>query len=224
MSNKMCKRLLVGIAGSSAATQIHDYLFQFRQFFADEVKVIMSHAASEMAQLRTIELFCDDRVFIEFWDRSSSVKTPHIQLTQWAEVFLVIPATANILGKAANGIADDLLSTAVLSYLDPIVFAPAMNPSMWNSKALKRNVKQLQQDGHCIVEPQEGISATTGRWDSGLAMPPAEEIIRHLEHTHLTKLRLEYWEEATRDKALTPMQRRMNVNQTDLLQLNLQEV
>lgn len=118
----------------------------------------------------------------------------------------MIPATADIIGKAANGIADDLLSTAILNYPHPILFVPAMNPSMWANKALKRNLATLREDGHYIVPPEVGVSVTSGDWDQGLG-PTPEVLLQHLQHFHLRHLRDAYWDKATATKPLSPSEK-----------------
>lgn len=209
MTNPMCDRLLIGISGSIHCVHIYDYLALFRASFAGRIRVIMTESATRMIRPETVELFTDDRVFTDTWDRlADATGAPHLQLTRWADLFVVVPATANILGKAAGGIADDLLSTAILSSPRPVVFAPAMNAAMWKSRALQRNLQALRDDGHEIVDPGPGISIASGDSDPGLA-PSPELLLRHLEHIHLTSLQAEYWEEATREKPLTPAQKRL---------------
>lgn len=206
---RLCDKLLVGVTASIHSLQIHSYLMSFRESFAKEIKVIMTPSATRMVEPKTVELYTDDRVFVDPWDRSPSVnRAPHIQLTRWADLFAIVPATADILGKSANGIADDLLSTAILSSHKPVVFAPAMNPDMWNSKAVQRNLLTLKQDGHYIINPQEAVSVTSGEWDRGLT-PDPETVLSHLQHVRMKELRGEYWDEATSTKPLTPAQKRI---------------
>ena len=81
---------------------------------------------------------------------------PHIELAARAEVLCVAPATANLLAKAACGLADDLLSTILLSFAGPMIFAPAMNAEMWRKPAVQRNVAQLVRDGVTIIDPEDG--------------------------------------------------------------------
>ena len=81
---------------------------------------------------------------------------PHIELAEGADLLCVAPATANLLAKAAHGLADDLLSTLLLAFHGPMILAPAMNSFMWEKPAVKRNVEQLRADGFLIVDPEEG--------------------------------------------------------------------
>ncbi len=167
----------------------------------------MTENASKMINTKILELYTDDIVFTDFWDRSPSIdRIPHIQLPRWADLFVILPATADIIGKAANGIADDLLSTAIVAYNGPIVFVPAMNQNMWNSKAVQRNKKLLEEDGHCIVPPSEGgLALGTGERDA--VGPSIQSVLTHLKYVRMKQLRNAYWEDAIKEKPLTPMEK-----------------
>ena len=197
-----CDRLLVGVSGSIHATQITEYLVAMRRQFAKEIKVILTESAARMIQPNTVELLTAAPVVTDIWGNGTD-RSPHIRLTQWAELFVVVPATANILGKAANGIADDLLSTAILASGQPVVFAPAMNPVMWASKAVQRNVDTLRADGHYVVDPVPARSLTTGKLDLGLTSTP-RTLLPHLWHVHMRRLKAQYWTTATAEHARTP--------------------
>jgi phosphopantothenoylcysteine decarboxylase / phosphopantothenate---cysteine ligase len=169
------RNMLVGIASSIHITSIFTYLRVFRKHISNNIKVIMTEHAVQMMNPETIELFVDDRVFIHAGDRSRDVnKAPHIQLSRWADLFVVVPATANIVGKAANGIADDLLSTTILSYPKPVIFVPVMNETMWKNKAFQRNILLLEQDGHYLVPSDSvGVEVGTGEWEqANVPSPP----------------------------------------------------
>lgn len=197
-----CDRLLIGVSGSIHAIHIIDYLLRLRREFAGEIKVIMTEAATRVIPPNTVSTVLEDQVVTDIWGGPTQ-KAPHIRLTRWAELFLVLPATANVLGKAANGIADDLLSTAILSSPRPVVFAPAMNPAMWASKALQRNVSTLRADGHYVVEPGKGVSLSSGELDLGLG-PTPRTLLPHLWHVHLRRVKERYWATATAERARTP--------------------
>lgn len=206
--NPPCERLLVGVAGSVHAIDIHRYLLLFRQALTREIKVVMTRAAIRMVNPRTVALYADDHVFHDLWDRSPSVnKAPHIQLTRWADLFVVVPATADIVGKAANGIADDLLSTCIVSYPRTVVFAPVMNQAMRQSRAVHRNIARLREDGHYIVDPTvSGVAVGSGTWDE-VECPTPETLLLHLRHVRMKELRAGYWDEATSEPPMTPRQR-----------------
>jgi phosphopantothenoylcysteine synthetase/decarboxylase len=172
-----------------------------RQNFADDIKVIMTRMACEMISPKVIELAASE-VHTELWG-TSQTRSPHIMLADWAQLMLVVPATADILGKAAHGIADDLLSTTLLAAECPIVMAPAMNPRMWRNAAVRRNVAQLRDDGVSVVAPVTGSSLTTGRLDTGL-VPTPEKVMAYAWHRRMKALKEEYWAEAVASKPRTP--------------------
>ncbi|WP_051304437.1 flavoprotein [Calidithermus chliarophilus] len=93
MSSSLCDNLLVGVSGGIQCVNLHNYLFHFRTVLARQVKVIMTPSAAKMVSPAVLELYLDDRVFVDFWDRSTEVKTPHIQLTRWADLFVVVRAS-----------------------------------------------------------------------------------------------------------------------------------
>lgn len=200
-TSRPCQRLLVGVTGSVHAVQILDHLRPLRERFADEIKVIMTATAAEMIPPRVVELVADE-VHTGIWG-TEKLRGPHIKLAEWAQLFVVVPATANVLAKAAHGIADDLLTTALLAADCPTVFAPAMNPLMWRRPVVRRNVEQLRRDGHVVIQPSIGASVTTGRLDVGLT-PTPETVMAHCMHTHMRTLRGEYWREATATPPRTP--------------------
>jgi phosphopantothenoylcysteine decarboxylase/phosphopantothenate--cysteine ligase len=98
--------------------------------------------------------------------KSPDFPAPHVSLPDWADLFLVLPASANIIGKAAHGIGDDLLSSAVVAATCPVAFVPSMNMQMWNKPAVQRNVRQLTEDGyHVFAGVQEGFRGSTGKME-----------------------------------------------------------
>jgi phosphopantothenoylcysteine decarboxylase / phosphopantothenate---cysteine ligase len=198
---KPCERLLVGISGSVHAVQVLDYLVPFQQTFADDIKVIMTDMASEMISPKIVQLVASE-VHTDLWGNSQTT-SPHIKLADWAQLMIVVPASADLLGKAANGIACDLLTTTLLAVEAPIVMAPAMNPRMWRNHAVRRNVATLRAAGIAVVEPEEGESLTTGRFDVGLG-PTPEKVLAYAWHHRMKTLKLEYWESATATKPRTP--------------------
>ena len=96
---------------------------------------------------------------------------PHIELAERAELLCLAPATANILAKAAWGLADDLLSTVLLAFSGPLVMAPAMNDRMWERPAVRRNVARLREDGVHFVDPEEGYLSCGTRGPGRMASP-----------------------------------------------------
>jgi phosphopantothenoylcysteine decarboxylase/phosphopantothenate--cysteine ligase len=120
------------------------------------VTVVMTRAARKFIGAATFQALTGRRVPRDLFDPSDFPLGGHIELAERAELLCVAPATANILAKAAMGLADDLLSSLILSFTGPIVMAPAMNCDMWQKPSVVRNVQVLREDGFHIVDPQEG--------------------------------------------------------------------
>ena len=189
-----CEHLLIGVSGSIHSTQLSNYLVPLKQGFAEQIHVIMTPMAASMLPSATIELLVDQAVLTDLWGSPGS-RSPHITETRWADAFLVLPATANTIGKAANGIADNLLTTALLAYDRPVVFAPAMNPSMWRNPALQRNLQLLQADGHHVLPVSEITAIGTGSLDTALG-PTPETLLPQLWQAFLRDTRDAYADHA----------------------------
>src|SRR5699024_1378851 len=131
-------------------------------------------------------LFRSDVYFDTFDEKDSSV-IAHIDLADWADLIVVAPATANVIGKVANGIADDMVTTTILASTADVWFAPAMNVDMYANKAVMRNIERLDQDGYRFIEPSEGFLAC-GYVGKGRLEEPEKivEVIRaHFAPKHL---------------------------------------
>ena len=147
------KEILLGICGGIAAYKSAMLVSRLVQH-GFGVSVVMTKAATELVVPKTFEALSGRPVRWSTF-RSDRIHA-HIELARNADLFCIAPATANILGKAANGIADDLLSTLILAFDGPILFAPAMNVSMWNKRAVQRNLRQLIEDGALVIGPESG--------------------------------------------------------------------
>ena len=173
-------RLLVGVSGSVAVLNLPSYLATLRADLAGEVRVIMTRQAALMLPPPTIALVCDE----VFLDQEPTVqrRPGHMELARWAEMFVILPATANVIGQAANGLGATLLTTTILAHSKPVVFFPNVNQDMWHKPAVQRNVETLRNDGHVVAEPRV---ATAYEVDSGevresLVMPEPTEVIELL--------------------------------------------
>ncbi|MCL2120046.1 MAG: phosphopantothenoylcysteine decarboxylase [Planctomycetaceae bacterium] len=147
------REILLGVTGGIAAYKAAILASKLVQAGAG-VSVIMTRSATELVGPRTFEALTGRYVRSEVFDATKI--HAHIELARNAELLCIAPATANILGKLACGIADDLLSTVSLSFRGPVVVAPAMNCEMWEKKAVQRNVAQLRSDGVVFVGPESG--------------------------------------------------------------------
>ena len=147
------KQILLGVTGGIAAYKSAAIVSRLVQNGVG-VTVVMTRSATKLVAPQTFEALSGRPVHhAVFGAKRSHV---HIELARTADVFCIAPATANILAKAAHGIADDLVSTLILSFDKPILFAPAMNSVMWNKPAVQRNVLQLQDDGMIFIGPESG--------------------------------------------------------------------
>lgn len=171
------QKIVLAVTGSIAAYKSCELLRLLIKRGA-EVSVIMTEAAQRFVTPLTFRALGAKRVFTSDWEQSTSV-IPHIEATKEANLLLVAPATANILAKAAQGIADDILGAAILAARCPVAYAPAMNTYMWHNQATQRNVAQLTQDGALFLGPASGEQAC-GDVGSGRMLEP-EEIIELLQ-------------------------------------------
>ena len=123
------------------------------------VTVAMTRNAQRFVGPVTFEALTGRPVATRMWRRHSSASIPHLTLSETADLIVVAPATANIIGKLAGGIADDLVSTLLLGADCPVMLAPAMNVRMWQHPATQRNVAWLRENGYALVGPEEGWQA-----------------------------------------------------------------
>ena len=116
----------------------------------------MTKNATEFITPLTIETLSKNKVIIDMFERKEHIEVEHISIARKADVILVAPATANIIGKVANGIADDMLSTTIMATTSKVIFAPAMNNEMYNNKIVQDNIKKLKKYGYEFIDPIEG--------------------------------------------------------------------
>lgn len=152
------KHVLIGITGGIAAYKICE-LVRYLATYGAEVRVMMTHSSEKFITRNTLETLSGNPVFSSMFPEDQFVATHHINLADWTDVCIIAPATANIIGKVANGISDDFVSTTIMALHCPVVFAPAMNVNMWNNPAVQRNIKILQKDNYIICDPEEGFLA-----------------------------------------------------------------
>ena len=152
------RRILLGITGGIAAYKAAELCRLFVKAGAD-VQVVMTDAACRFVTPVTMQALSGKPVFTDMWDGRVAGNMAHIELSRDREVIVVAPGTADFLAKAANGLADDLLSTLCLARECPLAVAPAMNRQMWDNPATQRNVATLRADGVAILGPAAGDQA-----------------------------------------------------------------
>jgi phosphopantothenoylcysteine decarboxylase/phosphopantothenate--cysteine ligase len=152
--------IVLGVSGGIAVYKVAE-LVRLLTALGHRVQVVMTAHAQEFVRPLTFASLTGQKVITELFSSSSGEATldsaiEHIGVAQKAELLLVAPATANVLAKLANGLADDFLTTMYLAYQGPVVVAPAMNTNMWNHPATRRNLALLRERGARVVEPDEG--------------------------------------------------------------------
>lgn len=171
------QKIVLAVTGSIAAYKSCELLRLLIKRGA-EVSVIMTEAAQRFVTPLSFQALGAKRVYTGDWEQDNCA-IPHIEATKEASLLLVAPATANILAKAAQGLADDLLSAAILAARCPVAYAPAMNTFMWHNQATQRNVTQLTQDGAIFLGPASGEQAC-GDIGNGRMLEP-EDLIELLQ-------------------------------------------
>lgn len=172
------KNILLGVTGGIAAYKIANLASMLKKQGAN-VKVIMTENACQFITPMTFETLTAQKVYTDTFDRNFEFKVDHIELGKWADVFLIAPATANVIGKLANGIADDMLTTTALAMRCPILVSPAMNTAMFENKVVKHNIMKLRTYGMDIIMPASGHLAC-GDIGAG-KMPEPEMLLEYIK-------------------------------------------
>lgn len=167
------KRILIVISGGIAAYKSLDLIRRLRERGA-AVRAVMTKAATEFITPMSVGAVTGDRVFTALFDRDDEHDIGHIRLSREADLVVVAPATADLLAKMANGLANDLASTVLMASDAPVLVAPAMNPKMWDHPATRRNVATLSADGIAMVGPNSGEMAESGEAGIGRMAEPLE--------------------------------------------------
>lgn len=154
----MKKCVVMGITGSIAAYKACDIVSRLKKRGVD-VCVILTQAGKEFITPLTLETISGNPVATDMFHREAPWEVEHISLAKKADVFLVAPASANFLGKASAGMADDMLTTVLLATKAPVLIAPAMNSAMYENPAVQQNIKSLKARGFKFIEPASGLLA-----------------------------------------------------------------
>lgn len=172
------KKIIVGVTGSIAAYKTAGIIRLLIKEGA-EVKVIMTELAKEFITPLTLATLSKNPILVDFFDPTNGSWNSHVSLGLWADAYLIAPASANTIGKMANGIADNLLLTTYLSAKCPVFVAPAMDLDMYNHTITQRNLDTLREFGNHIIEPASGELAS-GLIGKGRMEEP-ENIVRYLD-------------------------------------------
>ena len=162
------KNILIGVTGSIAAyktAEIVSHLFQQ----GAQVKVIMTKSAAQFVSPLTFQTLSHNQVYLDMFEKVEEYNPAHISLAEEADLMLIAPATANIIGKIACGIADDFLTTVVMSVTCPVLIAPAMNDRMYHNPIVQENIKRLGKLGYKFISPEKGYLACQKSGEGRLA-------------------------------------------------------
>jgi len=182
------KHVVLGVTGGIAAYKACEVVSRLRKMGA-HTHVIMTKSATEFVQPLTFETLSNHPVVTDTFARPETWEVEHIALAKRADVFVIAPATANIIAKMACGIADDMLSTTVLATKAPVLIAPAMNTGMWTAEVTQENIATLKRRGVHFVGPDSGVLAC-GDTGAGRMSEPVE-IAAAIEAILCPKLDLE---------------------------------
>lgn len=154
----MERNIVVGITGSIAAYKSCEVVRELKKRNWN-IKVIMSENATKFITPLTLEVLSQNEVYKDMF-KKEGYEENHISLSEFASLILIAPATANIIGKIASGICDNLLICTVFAFKGPVIIAPAMNENMWKNDIIQENVKKLKKRGYIFVGPEEGKLAS----------------------------------------------------------------
>lgn len=173
----MPQTVVVGVSGGIAAYKSAYLVSALKKHCS--VHVIMTENALEFVSALTFETLSGNVVITGTFERTGEFDVKHVSLAQKADVFIVAPATANVIAKAASGIADDMLTTTLLAAKCPVIFAPAMNTAMYEDEATKDNIRVLKERGYYVMDAGEGLLAC-GDAGAGRMREP-DEIISYMD-------------------------------------------
>jgi phosphopantothenoylcysteine decarboxylase/phosphopantothenate--cysteine ligase len=177
------KNVLLAVSGGIAAYKAATVASKLYQS-GYEVKVILTDSAQKFITPLTFQTLTRQEVYTDTFEEKEPSVVSHIDIADWADLVLIAPATANVIGKLANGIADDMLTTTLLATKADVLIAPAMNVNMFNHPAVKKNMETLASFGWRFIEPNEGLLACGWIGKGRLAEP--EELIQSV-HTYFNK-------------------------------------
>ncbi|MCG8526513.1 MAG: bifunctional phosphopantothenoylcysteine decarboxylase/phosphopantothenate--cysteine ligase CoaBC, partial [Opitutales bacterium] len=168
------RNIVLGVSGGIAAYKAVEVVSRLKKLGA-EVDVIMTGNAMKFVAPHTFGTISRRPVTTGMFNENFQWDVKHISLARKADIIVVVPATANIIGKIANGIADDMLSTTIMAAKCNTIFVPAMNTKMYTNAIVQKNIKTLKENGYLLMDPSEGILAC-GEMGTGRAPEPVEVV------------------------------------------------
>ena len=177
------KHVVLGVTGSIAAYKIASLASLLKKQHAD-ITVIMTQNATNFINPITFETLTGNKCLVDTFDRNFNYSVEHVALAKLADVFLVAPASANVIAKAAHGIADDMLTTTLLACTCPKIFAPAMNTRMYRNPVTQDNLQTLKRYGMEVIDPASGYLACG---DTGEGKMPEVEVLAEFIYKAVSK-------------------------------------
>lgn len=171
------KKIVLGISGGIAAYKMANVASMLVKLNAD-VHVVMTENATHFITPQTFEVLTNNRCYVDTFDRSMEIHVPHVTLGTTADAFLIAPASADVVGKIANGIADDMLTTTVLPARCPVMISPSMNVNMYENPIVQDNIKKLASYGYEIIEADSGYLACRAIGKGKL--PPESVLVEYI--------------------------------------------
>lgn len=170
--------LLIGACGSISILNLFQWIVLLQETFCKNIKVILTDQAQKFVNPDIITQFTGNKTYTDFF--STDEKAAHVELSKWADLMLILPSTSNLIGKVANGISDDLLTSTIINANCPVVLIPSMNITMWNKKAVQRNIKTIIDDGYHIIYDilDSSYKISSGQNEIGIGIDPKKLIIR----------------------------------------------
>lgn len=150
-----CKTVVVGVCGGIAAYKALDVISGLKKRNLD-IHVIMTESATKFVAPLSFQSLSQNMVVTDMFAEPKAFEIQHISLAKKADLMLIVPASANVIGKVANGIADDMLTTTIMATKAPVIFAPAMNTNMYNNNIVQQNINKLKDFGYKFIEPASG--------------------------------------------------------------------
>jgi phosphopantothenoylcysteine decarboxylase/phosphopantothenate--cysteine ligase len=160
-SSRRARRILLCATGGYQCYTLPGFVLALLRHATDDVQVVLSRAAARLVSPYAVEVASRHRVYVELDDTGPDVFVPHIELSRAADLVLVYPATVNVLGKVAAGIADELIPALVLAAEVPVFFVPVSNPSMTGHPAVRRSIRQLREDGYVVLPVLPDVEVAT---------------------------------------------------------------
>lgn len=173
------KNITVCVCGGIAVYKVVDVVSRLKKQNAN-ISVAMTESASKMVAPLTFQSISHNFVITSLFEEKYDSDIKHISLAQKADLIVVAPATANIIGKVANGIADDIVSTTIIAATAPVLFVPAMNTAMYENPIVQDNIKKLKKFGYHFMEPEVGTMAMKSEKAGTGRLPQPVKIVEHI--------------------------------------------